>query len=487
MSVYKQKADLPAWMKKELGNKYDKYGSRGEAQDDQSDDMSNKYSKYGVNESRTIRRNPAEERKRAREEEITERNYNRYNKYTERARKEHKKEADVSNSESEVGEGQIENNEEGEGEDEVPDVPEVLSYKNLKVTNPANSYYQTFQSNIKRDINDVNTIIRSHYNQRTYQSKFQGNRTKSPIIKLRNFNNIIKYILIGEYCKKVEGDNAPFRLLDLCCGKGGDLNKMEFIKLDEYIGIDISDGSIREAFSRYEKNKVHFKSHFHSKESRDGRKYNFQSYFATGDVFSFAIPDILEPNFPGIIDNVFPVDNVSVQFSLHYAFETEDKIKCLINNISKSLKTGGKFVGTIPSSEFIKYKINKEMKPDQERFSFGNELYKVEFHDKPPEDGDFNEFPFGNGYNYSLTDAIDNVPEYVVPFETLRKICEDNQLILKVKKNFVEFFNENIPKYFKRLNNNLIQSIKRSDGKYGIEGLEKEAIEFYLLFVFEKV
>lgn len=490
-SIYKEQKELPAWVKKE--NKYDKYGSRSSvagvnagvnngvsraqsARGNIADDTTDKYSKYGLSgEDRAsrIRRSDGND-------ELT--------------RKRNKAYGDRYNSSASPGGGSsgspgaIAQPEEA-GQDnsgavasDIETNPELLAYTNLQATNPSNSYYQTFQSNIKRNSKDINNIIRSHYNQRTYQSKYQGNRTKSPIIKLRNFNNIIKYILLGEFCKPVE-ENAPFRLLDLCCGKGGDLNKMEFIKVDEYIGIDISDGSIREAFSRYEKNKVHFIQH---NRTRDSRKYNFESFFATGDLFSKSVPDILEPNFPGIIENLFPVDSVSIQFSLHYAFETEDKIKCLINNVSKSLKPGGKFVGTIPSSDFIKYKIKKNMTPDMESFKFGNELYQVKFHELPPEDGDFNANPYGNGYNYSLTDAIDDVPEYVVPFETLRKICEDHQLTLKLKKNFIEFFNQQIPQYFKKLNNNLIQSIKRSDGKYGVEGLEKEAIEFYLVFVFEK-
>lgn len=471
-SIYKEQTELPAWMKKE--SKYDKYGSRAKAstvlEEEKAADTQDKYSKYGLSSDDRVSRI----RRSDSEEPGPKRNRTSYSPRYQSSQPNQPSHSPTDTDAKEV-------TEESKGDD-IESNPDLLAYTNLQATNPSNSYYQTFQSNIKRDGKDINNIIRSHYNQRTYQSKYQGNRTKSPIIKLRNFNNIIKYILLGEYCSPVNHD-SPFRLLDFCCGKGGDLNKMEYIKLDEYIGIDISDGSIREAFSRYEKNKVHFIQH---NRARDSRKYNFESFFATGDLFSKTIPDILEPNFPGIIDNLFPVDNVSIQFSLHYAFETEEKITCLINNVSKSLKSGGKFVGTIPSSDFIKYKIKKNMTPEMDKFEFGNDLYQVKFHEKPPEDGDFNANPYGNGYNYSLTDAIDNVPEYVVPFETLRKICEDHQLTLKLKKNFIEFFNQQIPQYFKKLNNNLIQSIRRSDGKYGVEGLEKEAIEFYLVFVFEK-
>lgn len=480
-SIYTEgKKELPAWMKTD---KYAKYGSRSNNEkgsdkitdhdgeiaetsdqdngDRTSEPVVDKYAKYGVAQDNRMDRLRRPDRKRPRE------NDDRYGERTQSSwgvREREKKD--------------IEETEEVESEQQEETI-EVSAYSNINATNPLNTYYQTFQSNIKRDGKDLNSIIRTHYNQRTYQSKHQGHRANSPIIKLRNFNNIIKYILIGEYSKKV--DNAPFRLLDLCCGKGGDLNKMEFIKLDEYVGIDISDGSIREAFSRYNKNKKRFITNH-----RDSNKFNFEAFFATGDLFTQLVPEILEPSFPGIMENVFPIDVASCQFSLHYAFANESKLRCLINNVSKSLKSGGRFLGTCPSSDFIKTKI-KSINPDSDEYSFGNELYQVKFHKKPPMDGDFTDQPFGNCYDYSLKDAIDNVPEYVVPFETLRKICEEHQMVLKVKKNFIEFFNQEIPKYFKKLNNHLIQSIRRTDGKYGVEGNEKEAVEFYLVFVFEKL
>lgn len=264
------------------------------------------------------------------------------------------------------------------------------------------------------------------------------------------------------------------------------MNKCEFVGADQLIGVDISDASIKEAFKRYTQNKARFipQNIVAKKQNRgDSRKYNFEACFATGDCFSQSIPDILEPNFPGIINNLFPVDCVSIQFALHYAFETEDKVNTLLKNVSKSLKPGGTFIGTIPLSDFIKEKI---LKKEYDNKKFGNDLYLVTFHDEPPVDGIFRP-PFGNGYNFSLTDAIDDVPEYVVPFEVLRLMCEDYGLILKYKKNFVDLFNQEIPKYFGKLNKNLIEGMKRSDGKYGAEGSEKEAVAFYLGFVFEKV
>ncbi|KAG5422304.1 ABD1 [Candida metapsilosis] len=379
---------------------------------------------------------------------------------------------------------------EEEGDEREDD--SIQPYLHLDVANPSTTRtrtdnYHTFHSRIKdKENSDINTIVRQHYNQRTQQSKRQGPRTSSPIYKLRNFNNTIKYILLGNWSKHDAGSSPLFSVLDLCCGKGGDLNKCEFLRIDQYIGIDISDLSVREAFDRYSRQKARFKPR---NGERAQNRYNFEACFATGDCFTQYVPDILEPNFPGIIEKTFPVDVVSTQFALHYAFESEDKVHTLLTNVSKSLRTGGRFVGTIPSSDFIKSKIvDKQYFKDSKtgKVKFGNGLYSVTFDKEPPEDGVFRP-PFGNRYSYWLKDAVDDVPEYVVPFEILRTICEEHNLVLKYKKNFIDIFNQEIPQYFGKLNKNLIDGLKRSDGKYGAEGEEKEAVGFYIGFVFEKV
>lgn len=48
-----------------------------------------------------------------------------------------------------------------------------------------------------------------------------------------------------------------------------------------------------------------------------------------------------------------PFDVVSMQFCMHYAFETLQKARCMLENVSKYLRTGGVFIGTIPNAEFL--------------------------------------------------------------------------------------------------------------------------------------
>lgn len=453
---------IPAWMKSKVQNKaenkYDKYGGRRGPTATSTDDRyakyaskNDRYSKYGAArpsvESRVIRRDPQPEHE------------------LERQHLKRRHESDEEPTEDTV----------------------AAPYNSIPTARgPGNkSEYRTFHSSITHKENrDINSIVRQHYNQRTHQSKLQGSRTKSPIYKMRNFNNAIKYILLGNFVKRRQ-EGAPLVFLDLCCGKGGDLNKCEFAHVDHYIGVDISDASVKEAYSRYSQNKARFiPQNPNSKRTRDSRRYNFEACFATGDLFSYSLPEILEPNFPGIMDGLFPVDAVSLQFSFHYAWETESKVRQILTNVTRSLRPGGTFIATIPSSDFIRDKIvKKEFTEDK---TFGNELYHVKFENDPPEDGVFRS-PFGNKYDYFLKDAVDDVPEYVVPFEYFRLLCEDFGLILKYKKNFIDIFNLEIPKYFSKLNKNLVDGMKRADGKYGVEGDEKEAVAFYIGIVFEKL
>lgn len=214
------------------------------------------------------------------------------------------------------------------------------------------------------------------------------------------------------------------------------------------------------------------------------RNLAYQVILITGDCFGESLGVAVEP-FP---ECRFPCDIVSTQFCLHYAFETEAKARRTLLNVSKSLKIGGHFFGTIPDSEFIRYKLNKFSK-DVEKPSWGNSIYKVTFENNDYQKND-NEFPspFGQMYTYWLEDAIDNVPEYVVPFETLRSLADEYGMELELQMPFNKFFVQEIPQWVNRFSPRMREGLQRSDGKFGVEGDEKEAAAyFYTVFAFRKV
>ncbi|AOA63435.1 Methyltransferase [Komagataella phaffii CBS 7435] len=299
-------------------------------------------------------------------------------------------------------------------------------------------------------------IVRSHYNARTHLAR-KEDRNKSPIIKLRQFNNIIKYMLILMFSK------PNMTVLDLGCGKGGDLYKWQLAKTSLYIGIDLSDQSIIEAIHRY----------------RRSRNVDFRVAFITGDAFETSVEEIVA----GQEEAELPVDIVSMQFCMHYAFESEAKARKMLENVSHSLKRGGYFIGTIPSSDFIIDKI-KDL-PEGEK-KWGNGMYSVEFQNPPPRDGVFRP-PFGNMYTYFLQDAVDNVPEYVVPFEAFRALALEYDLELRYSKPFLEMFDQEFPKWNYKLPQRISAALRQQDGSYQVFGAEREAISFYKSFAFEKM
>lgn len=46
-------------------------------------------------------------------------------------------------------------------------------------------------------------------------------------------------------------------------------------------------------------------------------------------------------------------DNVTMQFCMHYAFETAAKARMMIENVARYLRPGGVFIGTIPDSALL--------------------------------------------------------------------------------------------------------------------------------------
>ncbi|KAM0792129.1 hypothetical protein ACM66B_004829 [Microbotryomycetes sp. NB124-2] len=257
--------------------------------------------------------------------------------------------------------------------------------------------------------NGDKAAVASHYNARPDIGI--DARKESPIIGLKNFNNWIKTVLVSKFGRR-EGSRDPLiKVLDLGCGKGGDLQKWGRAGTSEYVGIDLAAVSIEQARQRW----------------ASLRNFQFPASFYVADCFETTIDEVIEPSVLAE-----PFDVVSMQFCMHYAFETKEKAHTMLRNVSQSLRPGGRFIGTIPDAENLLSRL--EAIEDDSNLAFGNSVYGIKF------DQRMWDSPFGHRYTFFLQDAVEEVPEYVVYWEEFVQMAAKYDLSLSYCSDFQQIF-----------------------------------------------
>lgn len=262
-------------------------------------------------------------------------------------------------------------------------------------------------------------VVAKHYN--TLEEKGLAERNKSRIFYLRNFNNWIKSMLVNEYTTKVKDSlqvGAPLRVLDMCCGKGGDLLKWQKGGISHLICTDIAEVSIDQCRARY--------------EALAARSKRFAPDFTAEFFVCDSTLDRLRERYR---DPSVDLNLVSCQFAFHYCFESLPQAECMIRNASECLKPGGFFIGTIPDANEI---MRRKKLSDSD--TFGNDVYSITFQcdtENPP--------LFGAKYNFHLEDVVD-CPEFLVHFPTLVKLARKFGLELVLRERFGDFYQRMIPR-----------------------------------------
>jgi mRNA (guanine-N7-)-methyltransferase len=70
-------------------------------------------------------------------------------------------------------------------------------------------------------------------------------------------------------------------------------------------------------------------------------------------VTKLTVENSLKDILPGSLAQKDLYDNVTMQFCMHYAFETASKARMMMENVSRYLRPGGIFIGTIPDSQLL--------------------------------------------------------------------------------------------------------------------------------------
>lgn len=160
--------------------------------------------------------------------------------------------------------------------------------------------------------------------------------------------------------------------------------------LTEGLPLDIASISVDQARSRWESLP---------------RQTRFDATFAALDCYT----ELLTRGIPPA-RLAQPFDVVSMQFCMHYAFESVAKVRCMLMNATRWLKPGGVFVGTIPNAEQLLTRLD-QIPADSPELSFGNSVYSIKFESREPRP------LYGHRYSFFLQDAVEDVPEYVVHWD----------------------------------------------------------------------
>uniref|UniRef100_A0A182QNZ8 mRNA cap guanine-N(7) methyltransferase n=1 Tax=Anopheles farauti TaxID=69004 RepID=A0A182QNZ8_9DIPT len=256
-------------------------------------------------------------------------------------------------------------------------------------------------------------IVASHYNK--IEDRGLQVRKKSNIYFMRNFNNWIKSVVIEEYTSLIKGRiplGSPFRVMDMCCGKGGDLNKWSNANVTHLICTDIALISLEQCEKRFDTM---------YQRDRDSLRRPKVEFFAADATLQQLRTKFRDPSLK--------LHLVSCQFAFHYSFESFKQADCMMKNAAECLEEGFYFIGTIPDANEIMKRQRMAMSD-----TFGNDIYRIQFFcdtDNPP--------LFGAKYNFQLDEVV-NCPEFLVHFPTLEKLALKHGLRLVEKKRFEELF-----------------------------------------------
>ena len=222
-----------------------------------------------------------------------------------------------------------------------------------EISNLSNPKTYDMQMKLLRSRLNSNIII-SERKQDIYYQKITN-----LIKKMREYHNWVKSIIINTYCSptphEMNGKVVRQSVLDIGCGRGGDILKMYHARVGEYVGIDpdfegiysATDGAI----SRY---------NFMKSKFPDFGKVTYIQADGSVPFNSVAqnkyIANLSQEN-KDTIDKIFTktrkFDNISSQMVIHYLFGNNQSIDNLIDNIKNYLKKDGYILLTLFDPDMI--------------------------------------------------------------------------------------------------------------------------------------
>ena len=367
----------------------------------------------------------------------------------------------------------------------------------------ANSNWQSIHHPIteKMITTGLNININSGEDETYYNRTNSSNETKS----LRDFHNLfVKSVLVNGLSNKND------ILIDMACGKGGDISKWISSELQFVLGIDANKDNIKNrldgACSRYlnyynKMNNVPSMIFLHGNSSiniksldgiiGDKNKQIMKALYGNGNKNKAELGEGIYKNF-GVANNGF--DIVSIQFAIHYMFEDKSTLHGFLKNVSENCKLNGYFIGTCFDGqtifEMLKSKAIGETMAINKN---GNKIWEIT---KKYNYSSFDDDETCLGYSIDIYQETINKTfrEYLVNFSYFTRILENYGFVLVPKDDLIKI---NLPKSigsFSELFTILEQRAKSKTDKVNFYGtalnMSKEEKKISFLnkyFIFKKV
>ena len=221
--------------------------------------------------------------------------------------------------------------------------------------------------------------VRTHYNQTAKNSHLTNELGEAAKV-----HNWIKSLLIQNCCKRND------IVLDIGCGRGGDVKKFKKAKIKKIIGIDLSEDSLQEMKQRCEQQEI-------------------DSFLIQGDAYDIEFPS----NISGI----------SCNFAFHYFLDGRQEH--MLHKIHTALKSKGLFWGIM---------ANPNM------FESNSNLFTIEKVDD-------------KSYYFTMGQAVRGCKEYVMDINLFKQLCGKIGFNCITMTNLDTYISENNDSHLKKFFN----------------------------------
>jgi ribA/ribD-fused uncharacterized protein len=234
-------------------------------------------------------------------------------------------------------------------------------------------------------------------------------------------------------------------LLELACGRGGDIHRWKRVHVSKVVGLDISLADIvsptQGAAVRYLKDRMDKPHDYMPKILFLQGDMSVYPLFEQSDKYMAILRgDQKAPTeYLETFEGLQQYDTISCQFALHYACESEEKFRDFAKNLQKY--GNGLFFGTCSDGQSI-----YQLLMGKKTHLFGSEKQVAGEYTKEYLDKDTWTEEFGMPVKVMLESFVKPQIEYLVPFEKVRLILEEHDYELVDSKLFSEIYSQQIGK-----------------------------------------